>query len=303
VVQLTSCNVLRNVQTDDRERCLLAEFFAARDFAVATKAAMRSDIEKFGRWFTSATNEAFATNRVTISDLTSFRQSLRQEQGQAVKTVNRCLVTLRRYFDWLVEQGHVAANPAKGVKQIGQQPSGPRGLDRPDVRKLLRHAELTGDVRGSAILHVFLFTGARVGEVAALTLDDLTLKVRGGSMTIRSGKGNKERVVPVPAPAREALRRYLAVRGERGHRHVFSGKCGSMTGRAIRMVIETYAKATGVRFSCHVLRHSFARNFLKQTNDLVALASLLGHANLQTSRGYCMPTQDDLSAQTELLTY
>ena len=94
--------------------------------------------------------------------MTDFRDFLRREKKQAVATVNRCLVTLRRFFGWLADQGHVAANPAKPVKELRRQQLAPKGLDRSQVRRLLREVELREDIRANAIFSLFLWTGCRV---------------------------------------------------------------------------------------------------------------------------------------------
>ena len=116
-------------------------------------------------WFTAANAEPFRVARVTTRDITDFRDHLRREQNQAVATVNRALVTLRRFFGWLVENGHVPSNPAKPVKELRRQQLAPKGLDRSQVRRLLREVELRQDVRADAIFSLFLYTGCRVGDL------------------------------------------------------------------------------------------------------------------------------------------
>ena len=103
-------------------------------------------MRKFARWFSSANREPFTVGRVTVRDITDFKDYLRRECGQAVSTVNRALVTLRGFFQWLADQGHVPANPVKQVKELKRQPLAPKGLERSQVRRLLREVELRQDV-------------------------------------------------------------------------------------------------------------------------------------------------------------
>ena len=91
--------------------------------------------------------------------LRDFRDHLRREKGQAVASVNRALVSLRRFFGWLADQGHVAANPAEAVKELRRVHLAPKGLERSQVRRLLREVELRQDVRANAIFHLFLLHG------------------------------------------------------------------------------------------------------------------------------------------------
>ena len=84
------------------------------------------------------------------------RDHLRRVENQATATVNRCLVTVRCFFDWLLRQGHVAANPAVAVKEFRRQALAPKGMERAEVRRLLREVELRGDVRANAIFTFIL---------------------------------------------------------------------------------------------------------------------------------------------------
>lgn len=88
---------------------------------------------------------------MTTRDATDFKNWLRRDQGQAVATVNRALVTLRRYLGWLADKGHVPANPVKPVKELRKVALAPKGLDRSAVRRLLREIELRQDLRAGAV--------------------------------------------------------------------------------------------------------------------------------------------------------
>ena len=101
------------------------------DFAVTTRKAIISDIKKFALWFTTSNHEPFVVGRVTTRDVTDFREYLRRERGQAVASVNRAIVLLRKFFDWLTEEGHIPLNPAKGVKELRRQALAPEGT-RPE---------------------------------------------------------------------------------------------------------------------------------------------------------------------------
>ncbi|MCE7973508.1 MAG: hypothetical protein DYG92_04160 [Leptolyngbya sp. PLA1] len=110
----------------------------ATDYAAASRRAVRSDLIKFGKWFVAANREAFDLSRITTRDCADFRDSLRRERNQSVATVNRNLVSLRRFFGWLKDKGHVQSSPVEGVKELRRQESVPKSLDRAAIRKLLR---------------------------------------------------------------------------------------------------------------------------------------------------------------------
>jgi len=124
------------------EPSLVSSYVAAHDFSHHTRRAIRNDLRKFARWFNQANREPFTVKRVTVRDITDFRNHLHREKRQAVSSVNRALVTIRRFFDSLVRLGHVEANPAKSVKELRRQPLAPKGLERADVHRLLREIEL-----------------------------------------------------------------------------------------------------------------------------------------------------------------
>lgn len=205
-----------------------AAFLAAHDFSVNTRRAFSQDARAFVSWFTAANHEPFTVARVTTRDVTDFRDHLCREGGKAVATVNRALVTIRLYFGWLVETGVIEANPAARVKELRRVQLAPKSLDRGQVRKLLREVELRQDVRANAVVHLFLYTGCRVGDLVTLELHDLMLGERAGSVVFRLGKGGKQRSVPLPLPARRAIQEYLEARPPVETDRVFLGERGGV---------------------------------------------------------------------------
>ena len=111
-------NVFQTIPVGADEPCLFNQFLMSNDFADNTRSAFAQDIRKFARWFAESNSESFLVNRVTTRDVTDFRNHLRRAKGQAVSTVNRALVTVRRFFGWLVDQDRVPVNPAKKVKEL-----------------------------------------------------------------------------------------------------------------------------------------------------------------------------------------
>lgn len=230
---------------------------------------------------------------------------------------------------WLAEHHHLEANPARGIKLVGRQAVSERsGLEPNQIHALLRQVGTSRDaVRNTAIVQVLLQTGMRLDECSHLKLEDIEFGERSGRVTIRAGKGNKGRVVPLNASARLALADYLAPRlsceptlkavavawprpqpGASSSPLWRSQKGGTLTASAMRQMIDGVVRDASRRglvpqaASAHTLRHTFAQNYLAEyPGDLVGLATLLGHTSLDTTRLYSQPSVEQLAGRVERL--
>jgi integrase/recombinase XerC len=245
---------------------------------------------------------AFFRDKIGASSVSPDRVSTRHvraylawlsEQGYARTTIARRLAALRSWFRYLCRQGRLNANPCDGVRGPRQDKKLPHFLTGDDVGRLL--ASPRGDepllCRNRAILETLYSAGLRVGELVGVNLDDLDLD--GGAVTVR-GKGRKERLAMLGAPAIEAIRQWLNVRPAfaalqpRQQAVFLNQRGGRLTTRSVGRMLEKRLAEAGLdpRTSPHTLRHSFATHLLDAGADIRGVQELLGHKSLTTTQIY-----------------
>ncbi len=215
----------------------------------------------------------------------------RHRDGLGSRSLQRTLSAIRGFFDHLVRQGEIQRNPATGLRAPKAPRSLPRVLDVDQVIGILDAAPEAGlELRDLAMWELFYSSGLRLSELTGLDLTDLDL--REGSVLVRHGKGRKTRHVPLGTCARQAIERWLAVRGglvgDEAEAVFLSRQGKRIAPRTVQMRLEHWQRKLGVaeRLHPHRLRHSFASHLLESSGDLRAVQELLGHANLSTTQIY-----------------
>ena len=256
-----------------------------------TVSAYQSDWKIFAGWYQQTNSEAFDLTRLTALDLNDYREWA-VAAGLSPSTVNRRLGFFKQYVAWSMELEIVQPSVRAAIKEVKlarQQKLAPRALSQAEARRLLKEVELRANPRDQAILYTLLFTGLRVGEMAHLEVEDVTLLERKGTIIISGehAKGGKQRQVPVPLEARKRLGAYLKTHPT-GEGPLFLGQRGPLAEDAIARVVKKYAAWAQLQgVTPHVLRHTFSYAYLEKTqNDLVGLADILGHDNLATTQIY-----------------
>src|SRR6266700_1822264 len=170
-----------------------------------TRASYRLDLLHFASWFDQTVGERFSPEAVTPTDVREYRGYLLNVEKRQPATVNRRLAALRRFFQWAKAVGLAKELPTDNVKGVASAPRAPHWLEKRDVDRLIRIVERHGNTRDRAIVLTLRHTGIRVSELCSLTLGDVETSERKGTLTVRSGKGSKFRVLPLNLDARQAI--------------------------------------------------------------------------------------------------
>ena len=274
-----------------------------QEVAEKTIRAYHADLAHVARWFEGATGEPFRAAAVTPTDVRDYKAHLVAVERRQPATVNRRLAALRRFCLWAKAAGRCSDVVTDGVKGVASAPRSPKSLEKRDVDRLVRMAERSGKKRDLALLQTLRHTGLRVSELCALRLGDVDISDRKGTVTVRRGKGAKFRTIPLNADVRQALSAYLAVRPHVADDHLFIGQRGrGLSEQAVWYLVAKYARQAGLDdVSPHTLRHTFGKQLLDATKDLVAVAALLGHEKLETTAIYTQPSERDLARAVALL--
>ncbi len=258
-----------------------------RRLSPLTVAAYRRDLERFCAFCRERGLRTWA--EVDAAALRAYVAG-RHRDGIGGRSLQRNLSALRGLFGFLIREGELQANPADLVRAPRAARRLPRVMDADQSCRLLEQAPADLlELRDRALLELLYSSGLRLAEVVGLGLEALDLADASVRVT---GKGSKTRVVPVGRHARQALRAWLARRGELaapGETAVFvSRRGGPLSARGVQKRLERWALHHGaeVRLHPHLLRHSFASHLLESSGDLRAVQELLGHADIATTQVY-----------------
>lgn len=260
------------------------------DASAVTVRNYLSDLRQFlawaeGEWAAGQEDVvAFTPARLTTPLLTRYRSYLQHTRQLRLASVNRALVSIKRYSAWLVSEGFLTRDPVAPVKLIPETPRPPRHLEDTEEDALLAAVAAHGSARDQVLITLMLHTGLRAREACALRRRDVTLGKRSGVLRVY-GKRNKYREVPLNATARAALAPLVAQPDDAEVPLFPSEKTGSaLTARGLGYLVAKYAALAKVAdLSPHDLRHRFGYQMAART-PLHRLAQIMGHDSLGTTR-------------------
>ena len=258
------------------------------------KGLSRNSLDAYGRdlmrfaAFSRKFQAKFAPEELTRLYLDTLYQA-----NLSSRTIARHLVTLRNLFQYLVREGQADADPVGRIALPRQWQTLPKRLSGEEVERLMNAPDLEQPEgqRDRAMLELLYAAGPRVSELCTVQLGDLDQNL--GLLRV-TGKGNKQRLIPVGKYALRAVREYLeAARGRllKGRPSPFlfvTNRGGRLTRQAFWKAIHRYGLAAGISqtITPHLLRHTFATHLLEGGADLRSVQTMLGHADIGTTQVY-----------------
>jgi integrase/recombinase XerD len=254
-------------------------------------------IESYSRDLAQLAATAAAQEQPVHSlDRRTLEQVVRQlmGEGRSPRSVARAVACFRGFYRFLVVAGHREDNPSVDVRAPRAWKTLPKFLSTDEVDRLLTAPDTSQPrgIRDRALIELLYATGLRVSEMIGLRQQDLNLE--SGYLTC-TGKGRKQRLVPIGDEASAWLRRYLqegrpALLGKRSSARLFVNARGgsALTRVGLWKILKAHGKQAGLprTLSPHVLRHSFATHLLERGADLRAIQMMLGHSDLSTTQIY-----------------
>lgn len=263
-----------------------------RGMAANTCAGYASDLRFFSRWL--GTRGRRTASDITREDIAGFLREER-EAGMKGSTRARRTAAIRMWLKYLKERRMIRVNPSELMDPPKKEIVLPRVLSESEVGAMLDavDGDSPRDLRDRAMLEMLYGCGLRVSELCDLAMDAF---VADGELVRVSGKGSKERLVPVGKAAGRALDAYFAcsrgkfTKGNLAETHVFVTRLGgAFTRQGVFKIIRERAAAVGIaadKVSPHVLRHCFASHMLAHGADIRVIQELLGHADIGTTQVY-----------------
>ena len=275
-------------------------WLARQPLAERSRDAYRAQVGSFVAWLSTSEHGGEALSDPAVRDWAArdYKRFIKAKKWKP-STVNQALASIDNFY-----RSIGVARPEVAREELAQV--APKALDDDDQRAFLRAVEGSPVARDRAIALVFFCTGLRLSELAGLDEADVAVSARRGRLTVRSGKGDNYREVPLNSSCRAGLSEWAIERStlvespEADPVAWWLSRTGSrMTPRAIDLVVRKLAAKAGLSLSAHVLRHTCVTNLVRSGADVVLVAEIAGHRRLDTTRRYSLPSEADRDAALE----
>ncbi|WP_197046650.1 tyrosine-type recombinase/integrase [Oceanobacillus salinisoli] len=271
-----------------------------QDKSLNTIKSYTQDLNHFLKWIHQRYEPPHLISDLTSTDLKDYERQLKSDQSIAPTTINRRLVALMKWSEFLVSIGSTNVNLSKNIKiKKIQKQNNIRWLTRKEVGKLLHAIELTKQqnhkkgMLHQTIVYLAVNLGLRVQEICNARIIDVD--TQRGILRV-NGKGDKHRMVPLSENTKEAIVKWLGERDSESEFLLMSSKSSHITTRAVQHIFKKYSKQLGIEITPHSLRHTYCKQLAQHGVDIQSIAELAGHSSIETTRVYVTPSIQELQS-------
>ncbi|GAA5416998.1 tyrosine recombinase XerD [Paraliobacillus ryukyuensis] len=238
-------------------------------------------LSKFGKWLDGAGTDLEEYSRTDVQQYIDYLISKRY----SATTINKHWSSIKHFSRWANRENAIEDISVISPPNLMNQ--APKALSRNDVNKLIREIDRSGNSRNMAIAQTLINTGIRLNELVNLDRNDLFISERKGTLTVRYGKGNKERQLPLSSETRRAISKYLETRQDFNEAMFLSNRNKRVSERTVQHIFEKY------KINAHSLRHTFITKLVRNGEDFSLVQSLSGHSNADMVMRYSAPNEED----------
>ena len=263
----------------------------ARNYRPATIKWFKEAINQFLRFYDGQITEP---HQITTDKIRRWFYTKRSNGEWTADTMLGRYKALKAFFKWCVESNYLKENPVTPIQKPRLEQKLPKSISKQDAQIILDYAfDMPAKYRytryrNRAMLAVLVYTGLRVGEMMNLKMSEVDMENK--VVMVKSGKGGKDRLVPISTKLYEYLMQYLNDRNRLKKSSIYLFNTlrgdGAVTYSGVKRVVSAVKKGTGVNFSPHKLRHTFATLMLEGGCDLFSLQKMLGHSDIKTTTIY-----------------
>ena len=203
----------------------------------------------------------------------------------AATTINKHWSSIKHYSRWAKKEETI--EDISVISPPNMLNEAPKSLNRNEIHKIIREIDRSGNVRNFAIVQLLINTGIRLNELVHLDREDIQITERKGSITIRYGKGNKERKIPLSPETRRAILKYLETREDQHEALFLSNRYKRISERTVQHIFQRYD------INVHAFRHTFITKLVRNGEDFSIVQALSGHANADMVMRYAAPNEEN----------
>ncbi|SES89273.1 integrase/recombinase XerC/integrase/recombinase XerD [Salinibacillus kushneri] len=273
-------------------------FLLENDKSLNTIRSYTQDLNHFFKWIKKRYEPPHLISILTSTDLKDYERQLKSDSTIAPSTINRRLVALMKWSEFLVTSGSTNVNLSNNIKiKKVQKQNNIRWLTRKEVGKLLHMIELTKQqnykkgMLHQAIVYLGVNLGLRVEEMCHTRISDIDFH---RNIVNVNGKGDKHRIVPLTDNTKQVIVDWLKVRNQETEYLLVSSKSNYITTRAIQYILKKYSDLLRIEITPHSLRHTYCKQLAEHGVDIQSIAELAGHSSIDTTRIYVTPSIREL---------